>query len=313
MLSVQTKFLLFLPLCVIALCSAWGSEVPTSALEYQQATNTRIVVEENFLRFYTGGSERMTIDEHGNVGVGVVNPDYSLHINTGGSSQVRAELNSQFAKLGVNGAGGYLGVTDENGNLTVNIRGYGDVFFNSGNVGVGTTSPYSKLHIVSNNYLDFITLDRTSNDFIENVFYLTPSFDGNHNDQLRILAGNEMIACFEDTGNVGVGTTDPAYKLQVEGTVRATTFSASNPPNWPDYVFEDTYELNELQAVEKYIEENHHLPDVPSAAEVRKNGLDIVDMQAKLLQKIEELTLYVIELKKENKIQQKEIEKLKDQ
>ena len=68
---------------------------------------------------------------------------------------------------------------------------------------------------------------------------------------------------------------------------------------WADYVFDKTYKLASLQSVEKYIAQNNHLPDVPSAATVAKSGIDLGDNQAVLLKKIEELTLYVIKLQKE--------------
>ena len=70
--------------------------------------------------------------------------------------------------------------------------------------------------------------------------------------------------------------------------------------NWPDFVFAENYELPTLQETEKHIKEKGHLSGIPSAAEVEKNGIELGDMNKKLLQKIEELTLYLIEMKKEN-------------
>lgn len=75
---------------------------------------------------------------------------------------------------------------------------------------------------------------------------------------------------------------------------------------WSDFVFDDDYNLPSLNEVENFINENNHLPDIPSAEDVEENGVSVGEMQAKLLQKIEELMLYVIE-------QQKEIEMLKSQ
>lgn len=104
-------------------------------------------------------------------------------------------------------------------------------------------------------------------------------------------------------GNVGIGTTTPGgYKLAVNGSAIFTRIQvkATSTP-WPDYVFHPTYELRSLSSLEAYINQYHHLPDVPSADEVEKGGLDIGLTQALLLRKIEELTLHVIRQEKENK------------
>lgn len=100
-------------------------------------------------------------------------------------------------------------------------------------------------------------------------------------------------------GNVGIGTTDPKYKLAVYGVIGATKVKVTQN-NWPDYVFEKQYPLLPLSEVESFIRINKHLPGVPSAREVISSDLDLGDTQAILLKKIEELTLYLIELKNEN-------------
>ena len=66
--------------------------------------------------------------------------------------------------------------------------------------------------------------------------------------------------------------------------------------NWPDFVFEEEYKLLPLVEIEQYIKQNGHLPDIPSATEVEENGIELGSMQAKLLKKIEELTLYILDL-----------------
>lgn len=81
--------------------------------------------------------------------------------------------------------------------------------------------------------------------------------------------------------------------------------------NWSDFVFADDYALTPLSEVEEYVKKNKHLPEIPSAEEVYRDGLDLAQMDAKLLQKIEELTLYMIELKKDNTTLRNEIEELK--
>jgi hypothetical protein len=107
----------------------------------------------------------------------------------------------------------------------------------------------------------------------------------------------------------GSTTTIPAgstYKLAVSGGIltEKVRVATSGTAFWADYVFEPTFKLKTLKEVENFIKENKHLPDVPSTTDVTKNGIDLAETQALLLQKIEELTLYVIQ-------QQKEIDKLK--
>jgi len=102
----------------------------------------------------------------------------------------------------------------------------------------------------------------------------------------------------QGSGNVGIGTISPDYKLDVNGTIRAKEFFVET--GWSDFVFADTYHLPPLSEVEEHIEKHGHLPGVPSAAEIKKDGLEIGQSQKILMQKIEELTLYMLEMKKEN-------------
>jgi len=107
-----------------------------------------------------------------------------------------------------------------------------------------------------------------------------------------------------DDGNVGIGQVNPAtmnvsgypYKLSVLGAIRATKIVVEI--GWSDYVFNKDYKLKTLKEVEDYITENKHLPNIPSAKEIEEKGLDVGAVQAKQMEKIEELTLYIIELNK---------------
>jgi hypothetical protein len=98
---------------------------------------------------------------------------------------------------------------------------------------------------------------------------------------------------FYFNGNVSIGTTSPQHLLHVAGTVGAEEVIVS--ATGADYVFQPDYHLSSLDEVNSYIKENHHLPDVPSAAEMQTKGLSLGEMQTKLLAKIEELTLHMIE------------------
>ncbi|WP_436517256.1 hypothetical protein [Ekhidna sp. To15] len=122
--------------------------------------------------------------------------------------------------------------------------------------------------------------------------------------------GNEADFRIGSAGEVGIGTDSPSEKLEVNGTIRSKEVKVE-ATGWPDYVFESDYNLRSLEETEEYIKTNKHLPEIPSAKEMEANGVQLGEMNMLLLKKIEELTLYVIDLKKENEAQQKEIEKLK--
>ena len=108
---------------------------------------------------------------------------------------------------------------------------------------------------------------------------------------------------FPDGITVGTGVTIPAgstYKMAISGGIitEKVRVATSGTPFWADFVFEPSFKLRPLSELAQYIKLNKHLPDIPSTAEVTKNGIDLAETQALLLQKIEELTLYVIEQNK---------------
>jgi hypothetical protein len=114
-------------------------------------------------------------------------------------------------------------------------------------------------------------------------------------------------------GHLGVFTIDTkGYMFAVAGSAIFTQVVVKTQVNWPDYVFHKSYHLPSLDSVAAYIKINNHLPDMPSAEEVTKNGIDLGANQAKLLEKIEQLTLYTIELQKEVDHLKAENDKLSD-
>ncbi len=136
------------------------------------------------------------------------------------------------------------------------------------------------------------------------------SNDGNNDplEKLRILWN----------GNVGIGTTNPQYKLAVNGNIGAQDIIVTNT-GWSDYVFRPGYRLRPLSEVSAFIQANGHLPEIPTEAEVKDKGVSLGDMQAKLLAKVEELTLHMIQQDKENRElrdqmnqQTKEIQELRE-
>ena len=123
---------------------------------------------------------------------------------------------------------------------------------------------------------------------------------------------NNLRLFIHKGGNVGVGTTAiNGYKLSVEGYIRAREIDV-NLNTWADFVFYDNYQLKTLKQVEDYISKNKHLPDVPSEKHVLANGVSLGEMNVVLLQKIEELTLYMIAMNKRMELLEMENESLKD-
>jgi len=220
------------------------------------------------MTFWTNTIERMRIDQSGNVGIGTTTPTSKLVVAPGVVNGSVDQTISLISSVGQNSFGGYIGQRVVNGNTR------------QGLVVSGTGS----LTLQAQNYnMDFVT------------GAVTPTDDTNL--RLRILA----------SGNVGIGTATPDQKLSVNGTVHSKAVVVDNNI-FPDYVFNKTYALRPLSAVKTYIDLNHHLPEMPSAAEVAKNGQNLGEINTLLLKKVEELTLYMIEKDKQLQ-QQQEINK----
>lgn len=162
-----------------------------------------------------------------------------------------------------------------------------------GNLGVGTFTPVVKLTVYG------ATNNEGSMSFQSNVdsrFYITEG-----DNMLKIGGLNQTAGVINimNTGNVGIGTTAPgSNKLSVEGTIGARKVKVTQS-DWADFVFHSDYQLPSLQEVESYIKTNKHLSGIPTTEDVRKDGVDLGEMNRLLLQKLEEMTLYMIEMKKE--------------
>ncbi|WP_420552327.1 hypothetical protein [Tenacibaculum aiptasiae] len=214
-------------------------------------------------------------------------------------------------------------------NNVVNIGGIGDVFgffgfdknrtingvdhslvmnTNSGNIGAGIVEPREKLDVNGS----IIVKDGHNLSWGNKYGAGIPTIAANTASGIYFYPNGSTLGAtmkINKSGNVGIGTTTipSSYKLAIAGKTITEEVKVQLQTNWPDYVFSKEYELPTLKEVEKHIEEKGHLPNIPSASEVKANkGIELGKMNVKLLRKIEELTLYTIQ-------QEKEIETLKNQ
>jgi len=165
-----------------------------------------------------------------------------------------------------------------------------------GNVGIGTQIPNEKLILQGEHSLAKF---RTDEEGRFEIYAESSNVQSLPSDLWLTSQGNIILYPnrFGSSGNVGIGTSDPGeWKLAVNGKIRAKEIKVE--ADWSDYVFEENYPLMTLKEVENYIKEMGHLNNMPSAAEVKKDGINLGEINAKLLQKIEELTLYTIQQEK---------------
>jgi hypothetical protein len=191
---------------------------------------------------------------------------------------------------------------------SLKISGNGNHFIANGSLGIGTPSPQTRLDV--NGEITFGTNELyslfTGHAAGAAIKMGTSSSTWDRNMHLGFIDNNRVfnstLSLIHQTGYVGIGTTTPDQMLTVNGAIHAKEVLV-DMDILADFVFNSDYSLMPLHKVEAFVKINKHLPEIPSAAEVKEKGLSMGEMQNKLLQKIEELMLYVIE-------QQKRIEQL---
>jgi hypothetical protein len=193
---------------------------------------------------------------------------YGLQMDGSRIQATSGIVSSSAARLLLNPYGGAVGINTGSTALTSNLEVYKSVGINNTAVFKGTTH-YSHFH--------FSSAEDT---------YIRGGKDGS---KVIINDGN--------LGNVGIGVYPSTYKLEVNGTTRSKEVIVET--GWADYVFEKNYKLRSINEMEEFINENKHLPNIPSASEIEKNGLKVGETNKAMMEKIEELALYIIQLKKE--------------
>jgi hypothetical protein len=262
---------------------------------------------------YNGTSVHRFTTDHGTIDIGPFNPHFA-HIYT---DRTRFIFNKPvYLTDGTLVAYGSSDLLLQTNNGTTRMT----ISSSNGNVGIGTANPSSSLEINKPDSSIKVITDDSHQPFISfgmgqtdrwglGSYEATNSLHARtffiYEDHTGANGSNGVRLAIRPDGNVGIGTVDPGtYKLAVNGNVRAKEIKVET--GWSDFVFEKNYQLPTLEEVEAHIKDKGHLKDIPSAEEVAENGILLGEMDSKLLQKIEELTLYIIDINKRMELLEKE-------
>lgn len=222
-------------------------------------------------RLYDGTTYSMWF-QGGHVGIGTTTPQSALDVNGAISMQTYGHISTQrnnnnnYTNLFLGG-----GIKD-NGDGTCTVFGDG-----------------------GSNYFAAIRMDNSGGNVGAINFYSGATTGGSNYTLSNAGLSNDLTMSLVG-GNVAIGTSDPkGYKLAVNGSAIATAIYVKSFNSWPDYVFKPSYKLPSLTDIKRYIDLNHRLPDMPSAEEVAKDGINLGETDKLLTKKIEELTLYLID------------------
>lgn len=266
--------------------------------------------------FATSGNEHMRMTG-GKVGIGTTAPQTSLHVDggphisetgegdlivgNGSGLHVRYDDNDIMARNGDNPS--TLHIQKFSGNLALAAS-------SSGRVGIGLSTPQGKLHITDGTD---VSLAGGGELILGSTLTHNIAMDGNeiqarNNGAASSLymqqGGGDILMLPNESGRVGIGVSTPAnlppdYLLAIDGKMISEEVRVELSGAWPDYVFQENYSLMPLDQLEHEISLNGHLPGIPSAVTIENEGIELGDMQRRIMEKIEELTLYLIQADKE--------------
>jgi hypothetical protein len=227
--------------------------------------------------------DKFVITKEGNVGIGESWPSAKLTVPNNASASFRVGVNSNMANTHsqlINS----LAVLGDNHDAISSITAAAWNFFNNGNSPSWSGTVLNHVGTNVGGDRNGIQARNQGTLLFQNVDNGVIATNGQTN--IYVTQANSVTAAFYATGST---------RFQVNGDMKANTYWAGNNAHWPDYVFDSAYHLPSLPAIKSYINQHHHLPEVPSAEEVNRDGINLGANQAILLKKIEELTLYVIE------------------
>ena len=244
----------------------------------------------------------------GQVGIGVDDPKEKLHVNgaiRGGGTKGEVTLKGDNGSVTI----GAINTTTMAFNTDKNVFAFNKPIQGSGTHGalkiMSTIGDYLELQPLDNGYVRFNT-NTSGYYFDKNVIFNSGQLISPTN---LTFSTNTSTSCMTmlTNGNIGIGTSSPNYKLDVNGTIRANEIIVNT--TGADFVFAEDYKLRPLSEVKAFIQENKHLPEIKSAQEMQENGVGINELQTQLLQKIEELTLYIIQQEERIKTLEAEFKK----